>query len=177
MAWLVHCGWLGCPYSGATLSVLSLLRRSRTSAAIAVRSAEAPGSSGHRRTTTTLAGRSAEAPASECSGRGRLLRRRVFGKLRFLLCLCVSGLVFSPSRIRRPEKSGERASEPFLVRKIAFLTLLGSLRAHAGAPPQAAVHACTTRDHLRGFISLVLCPSMLAPLTCRAYVWCYSLGD
>ena len=26
-----------------------------------------------------------------------------------------------PSRIRRPEKSGERASEPFLVRKIAFL--------------------------------------------------------
>ena len=123
LAWLVPCGWLGCPYLGATLSVLSrfILWRSRTSAAIADRSAEAPASSGHRRTTTTLAGRSAEAPASECSGRGRLLRRRVFGKLRFLLCFCDSGSVFSPSRIRRPEKSGERASEPFLVGKIAFL--------------------------------------------------------
>ena len=122
LAWLVHCGWLGCPYLGATLSVLSrfILWRSRTSAAITVRSAEVPGSSGHRRTTTTLAGRSAEAPASECSGRGRLLRRRVFGKLRFLLCFCDSGFVFSPSRIRRPENPGNALRSRFLYEKSHF---------------------------------------------------------
>jgi hypothetical protein len=55
---------------------LSLLRRSRTSAAIADRSAEAPANSGHRRTTTTLADRCClAAPARSGSRRGRLYRR------------------------------------------------------------------------------------------------------
>jgi hypothetical protein len=127
--WLVHCGWLGCPYLGATLSVLSrfILRRSRTSAAIADRSAEAPANSGHRRTTTTLADRCLAAPARSGSSRGHLYRR-VLGKTPFshvfswhwISFFVISGfrgigLVFSPSRIRRPEKSGERASEPFSI--------------------------------------------------------------